>query len=83
MKYYIFTTTIFNTLDKSKIYSIGYDESRTNVSLAATETLTGFTREFDNYEDIGEYLNNQGTWYQEDPELRFDDEYIPSIDDET
>ena len=56
MKYYIFTTSVFNTLDKSKIYSIGYDESRANVSLAATETLTGFIREFDNYEDMNTFL---------------------------
>ena len=81
--YYIYTTSVFNTLDKNLIYSINYDTTRDNVSLLATEPLTGFTREFDNYEDIGLYLNNQGTWYQEDPELRFDDEYIPSIDDET
>ena len=79
--YYIYTTTVFETLDKNKIYSINYDESKQNVSLLATQPLSGFTQEFNNYTDIGEYLNNQGTWYQEDPELRFEDEYIPSIDD--
>ena len=79
--YYIYTTGVFETLDKTKIYSMNYDESKQNVSLLATEPLIGFTKEFSNYTEIGEYLNNQGTWYQEDPELRFEDEYIPTIDD--
>ena len=79
--YYIYTTSVFETLDKNKIYSMNYDESKQNVALLATEPLTGFVQEFSNYTEIGEYLNNQGPWYQEDPELRFEDEYIPSIDD--
>ena len=79
--YYIYQTSVFNTLDKTQIYSINYDESKENVSLLATTPLSGFTQEFSNYTEIGEYLNNQGTWYQEDPELRFEDQYIPSIDD--
>ncbi len=79
--YYIYTISVFETLDKSKIYSINYDENKQNVSLLATEPLTEFTKEFNNHTDIGEYLNNQGTWYQEDPELRFENEYIPTIDD--
>lgn len=80
-KYYIFTTTVFNTLDKNKIYSMVYDKKEENVALLSTELLSGFTNEFENYEEIGEYLNTQGTWYEEDPELRFEDEYIPSLDD--
>ncbi len=79
--YYIYTTSEFNRLDKSKIYSMNYDKNEQNVSLLATEPLTGFTKEFSNYTDIGEYLNNQGTWWEEEPCLRFEDQYIPSIDD--
>ena len=79
--YYIYQTSVFNTLDKTQIFSVNYDESKENVSLLATTPLSGFTQEFSNYTEIGEYLNNQGTWYQEDPELRFEDQYIPSIDD--
>jgi len=58
-----------------------YDKKEENVALLSTDLLRGFTHEFENYEEIGEYLNTQPTWYQEDPELRFEDEYIPSLDD--
>jgi hypothetical protein len=78
--YYIFTTTIYDTIDKNKIYSREYDWSKDNVALLATEPLTGFTREYDNSSDFVTYLNSQSSW----PifgDLRFEEEYIPAIDD--
>ena len=79
--YYIFTSTVFNTLDKTKIYSREYDINKENVALLATEPLTGFTQEFTSDTDINTYLTNQGTWHNANAELRFEDEYIPAIDD--
>ena len=80
-KYYIFTTSVFNTLDKNHIYSLVYDKNHENVALLSTQLLSGSTEEFDTYDEIGVYLTNNGDWYEEDAELRFEDEYIPSIDD--
>ena len=78
--YYIFTTSVYDTLDKNKIYSQEYDLARENVALLATEELTGFTREYTNSTDIINYLNSEGSWPYF-TEFRFEDEYIPSIDD--
>ena len=78
--YYIFTTTVYDTLDKNKIYSREYDWNEDNVALLATEPLTGFTQQFNNSSDIITYLNGQSSW----PDfglLRFEEEYIPAIDD--
>ena len=78
--YYIFTTTVYNTLDKDKIYSRYYNTNKENVVLLATETLTGFSEEFSNESDTVTYLNKDVGW-PELGELGFEDEYIPSIDD--
>ena len=78
--YYIFTTSVYDTIDKDKIYSREYDWNHENVALLATEPLTGFVKEYNNSSDIVNYLNSQSTW----PifgELRFEEEYIPAIDD--
>jgi hypothetical protein len=78
--YYIFTTSVYDTIAKDKIYSREYDWNKHNVALLATEPLTGFTREYDNSSDIITYLNSQSSW----PDfgvLRFEEEYIPAIDD--
>jgi len=50
------------------------------VALLATEPLTGFIREYNNSSDMVNYLNSQSSW----PifgDLRFEEEYIPEIDD--
>lgn len=78
--YYIFTTSVYDTLDKNKIYSQEYDLARENVALLATEELTGFTREYTNSTDMINYLNSESSWPYF-TEFRFEDEYIPSIDD--
>tara|TARA_R110000824_G_scaffold115132_3_gene266102 strand:+ start:4772 stop:5017 length:246 start_codon:yes stop_codon:yes gene_type:complete len=78
--YYIFTTSVYDTIDKSKIYSREYDWSKEHVVLLATEELTGFTKEFTNNTDTITYLNSQISWPIFD-ELRFEEEYIPEIDD--
>ena len=78
--YYIFTTSVYDTIDKDKIYSREYDWNKENVALLATEPLTGFAKEYNNSLDLVNYLNSQSTW----PifgELRFEEEYIPAIDD--
>ena len=49
--YYIFTTSVYDTIDKDKIYSREYDWNKENVVLLATEPLTGFTKEFNNSSD--------------------------------
>ena len=78
--YYIFTTSVYDTIDKDKIYSREYDWSKENVVLLATEPLTGFTKEFNNSSDTVTYLNSQSSWPPFD-EFRFEEEYIPAIDD--
>ena len=78
--YYIFTKTVYDTLDQDKIYSRYYDVNKENVALLATEPLTGFTKEYTSSSDIITYLNSQSTW-DEFGELDFEDEYIPAIDD--
>ena len=78
--YYIFTKSVYDTIDKDKIYSRGYDSNKENVVLLATEVLTGFTKEFSNDTDTTTYLNSQSSWPPFD-EFRFEEEYIPSIDD--
>jgi hypothetical protein len=78
--YYIFTTSVYDTIDKDKIYSREYDWNKENVALLATEPLTGFIREYNNSSDMVNYLNSQSSW----PifgDLRFEEEYIPEIDD--
>jgi hypothetical protein len=78
--YYIFTTTVYNTLNKDKIYSRYYDVNKENVVLLATETLSGFSEEFSNESDTVTYINKEGGW-PDLGELAFEDKYIPSIDD--
>ena len=78
--YYIFTKTVYDTLDKDKIYSRYYDVNKENFALLATEPLTGFTKEYTSSSDIITYLNSQSSW-DEFGELDFEDEYIPNIDD--
>ena len=78
--YYIFTTTLYNTLDKDKIYSRYYNSNKENVVLLATEPLSGFSEEFSNETDTITYLNSDGGWPTLG-ELAFEDEYIPEIDD--
>ena len=78
--YYIFTTSVYDTIDKDKIYSREYDWNKENVVLLATEPLTGFTKEFDNSSDTVTYLNSQSSW-PSFSNLRFEEEYIPAIDD--
>lgn len=78
--YYIFTKTVYDTLDQDKIYSRYYDVNKENVALLATEPLTGFTKEYTSSSDIITYLNNQSSWPYFG-ELDFEDAYIPTIDD--
>ena len=79
--YYIFTTPIYDTLDKDKIYSRYYDNTKENVVLLATQALTEFTKEFTTDTDTLTYItNNQSNWPVLD-ELSFEEEYIPRIDD--
>lgn len=78
--YYIFTTTVYNTLDKDKIYSRYYNANKENVVLLATEPLSGFSEEFSNETDTVTYINKESGW-PDLGELAFEDEYIPSIDD--
>jgi len=78
--YYIFTTSVYDTIDKDKIYSRNYDVNKENVVLLATEPLIGFTKEFNNTSDTVTYLNSQSSWGYFDI-LQFEDEYIPAIDD--
>ena len=78
--YYIFTTSVYDTIDKDKIYSRNYDVNKETVLLLATEPLTGFTKEYTSSSDIITYLNSQSSW-NEFGELAFEDEYIPAIDD--
>ena len=78
--YYIFTTSVYDTIDKDKIYSREYDWRKETVALLATEPLTGFIKEYNNSSDFVAYLNSQSSW----PifgDLRFEEEYIPAIDD--
>lgn len=77
--YYIFTKTVYDTLDQDKIYSRYYDVNKENVALLATESLTGFTKEYTSSSDIITYLNSQSSWSYFG-ELDFEDEYIPTID---
>ena len=44
--YYIYTSTLFDSLDKTKIYSRFYDNNKENVVLLATEALTGYDQSF-------------------------------------
>jgi|TARA_R110000851_G_C12629287_1_gene517615 hypothetical protein len=78
--YYIFTTSVYDTIDKDKIYSREYDWSKENVVLLATEPLTGFSKEFSNDTDTITYLNSESSW-PDFGELRFEEQYIPEIDD--
>ena len=78
--YYIYTTSVYDTIDKDKIYSREYDWSKENVALLATEPLTGFIKEYNNSSDFVAYLNSQSSWPIFDV-LRFEEEYIPAIDD--
>jgi len=78
--YYIFTTSVYDTIDNDKIYSREYDWSKENVALLATKPLTGFIKEYNNSSDFVVYLNSQSSWPIFDI-LRFEEEYIPTIDD--
>ena len=77
--YYIFTKTVYDTLDKDKIYSRYYNTNKENVVLLATEPLSGFSEEFSNEPDTVTYLNSVGGWSTLG-ELAFEDKYIPKID---
>ena len=79
--YYIYTSTLFDSLDKTKIYSRFYDNNKENVVLLATEALTGYDQSFTSDTATIIYIqNNQGVWPPME-ELHFEDEYIPKIDD--
>ena len=79
--YYIFTTEVYDTIDINKIYSRWYDIAKSNVTLLATEPLTGFSNEFSSDTETLTYIqNNQSSWPYLG-ELVFEMEYIPAIDD--